>query len=215
MITKNNFFSNNLIKSFIHDLYKNFKEIPDDIKEQYILEIKSHLYSVALEKQKKGIEMEQIPQEVLKDFSSPKKLAAEILAEDGKDFLEEEDRTNFNNFKYAVIFSLFGLSGFIAPLIKNSLDVSAMLPGILASILGISWLLFGKFQWNDRFIKFYNNILRFRNVIIGIAFGIFAIQIIIHNKIIYFSLYYLIFYFVFCIAYFQLLKYISKKKIRN
>lgn len=53
-MNKEQFFSNELIVSFLHDLHKGLMNLPTSAREQHVLEIKSDLYENALSKKVKG-----------------------------------------------------------------------------------------------------------------------------------------------------------------
>ncbi|PEE25996.1 hypothetical protein CON98_32940, partial [Bacillus toyonensis] len=54
-MNKEQFFSNELITSFLHDLHKGLMNLPTSAREQHVLEIKSDLYENALCKESEGI----------------------------------------------------------------------------------------------------------------------------------------------------------------
>ncbi|MGE6553056.1 HAAS signaling domain-containing protein [Bacillus mycoides] len=211
MISKENFFSNSLIKSFIDDLTKSLSRLPSDLKEQHILEIKSDLHSNALEKEKNGISEEKLPQEVLKEFISPKQLANEILLEyTDNDLLEKEKISK--GFSYAITISISSFVALSIPIALKFINISSNLPFIFAFLVANIWILFNKKQWNNKQSNHLKKLTKFRNPIIGIAFAMFAISIITDKQINMFSLYYLFMYVIICLIYFKFLKYIYKQK---
>ncbi|MDA2192343.1 MULTISPECIES: hypothetical protein [unclassified Bacillus cereus group] len=54
-MNKEQFFSNELIASFLHDFHKGLMNLPTSAREQHVLEIKSDLYENALRKESEGI----------------------------------------------------------------------------------------------------------------------------------------------------------------
>lgn len=212
MITKDNFFSNSLIKSYINDLNEHLNKLPPDERRQHILEIESHLFSIAVDKEKEGISINQLPQEVLKEFSSPNILASEILSEYEEDIQREDNKKSLQLFSYSTSLSIGGFGAFAVPIAYNLINLSAMLPFFLALIIGNLMLVFGKLDWNSYLLKRFKKIIAFRNYILGIAFGAFAIQIIFSHKVNSFSVYYLIIYVICTFIYFEFLKYVYNKK---
>ncbi|PET36114.1 hypothetical protein CN514_24775, partial [Bacillus sp. AFS001701] len=75
------FFSNKLIQSYLNEFSKNLNALPTDIKNQHIEEVKCDLYENALEKFNNGINSKEIPEMILREYLSPKKLANEILGD--------------------------------------------------------------------------------------------------------------------------------------
>ena len=57
-MNKEQFFANELIASFLHDLQKGLMKLPTSAREQHMLEIKSDLYENALRKKVKGYHQE-------------------------------------------------------------------------------------------------------------------------------------------------------------
>ena len=209
MVTKKSFFSDHYIQSFLSTLNKNLSNLPTEIREQHILEIESDLYSNAVDKETNGVKGE-LAQIVLKDYSSPKLLADEILAEYDTDIFNKE---NFKKINIGITLSIGGLVSLSLPITLNYLNLSASLPFLFVFLIGTFYTFFGNFYWNDYALKQLKKAITiFRGILIGLGFGMFALQIIIHHKFSYFSLYYLIGYIICCIIYFISLNYIYKRK---
>ena len=71
-MNKEQFFANELIASFLHDLHKGLMNLPTSAREQHMLEIKSDLYENALCKESEGIPLGIIPSQVIEEFLPPK-----------------------------------------------------------------------------------------------------------------------------------------------
>lgn len=67
-MNKEQFFSNELIASFLQDLHKGLMNLPTSTREQHALEIKSDLYENALSKESDGISSAMILNKLLKNF---------------------------------------------------------------------------------------------------------------------------------------------------
>ncbi|MEN8648990.1 hypothetical protein ABFE25_31125 [Bacillus toyonensis] len=210
MISKENFFSNELIRSFINDLTRTLNTLPTNLKEQHILEIKSDLYSSAVEKQKNGITENKIPQEVLKEFISSKQLGNEILLGYTESELIQNNKIS-KSFSYAITISISSFVALSIPIIIQFINLASNLPFLIAFIASNVWIAFDKSEWNNKQVKHLLTLTKLRNPIISIAFTMFAINIIINKQINMFSVYYLFVYLIICLIYFQFLKYIYKK----
>lgn len=77
-MNKEQFFANELIASFLHDLHKGLMNLPTSAREQHMLEIESDLYENALSKESEGIPLGVIPSQVIEEFLPPKELAKVI-----------------------------------------------------------------------------------------------------------------------------------------
>ncbi|WML43846.1 hypothetical protein [Neobacillus sp. PS3-40] len=208
---KQYFFSNNLIQSYINELSRNLLGLPQNIIEQHILEIKSDLYENAIEKSKAGFLEREIPQYVVTEFLSPQKLAIEIIEEYGEiEFSESNRAVNF--IKYYTALSMGSLGAMAIPIAMGGINISANLPFALAFIFSNVWIIFGKIPWNITTLNFLKRIMKIRDLLIAIAFGCFAIRIIIAKEIESFTLYYFMIYLLVLIMYIMFLKSFYKRK---
>jgi hypothetical protein len=210
-LDKQHFFSNNVIDSYINDLSRNLIDLPQNIKEQHILEIKSDLYESAVEKLREGFPEKEVPQVVLKDFLPSQKLANEILEEYSEiDFCDSKKSLNF--IKYYTVLSIGCLGALAVPIAMGDINISSNLPFALAFILSNIWLVFGKLPWNITTLNFFKRVMKVSSFIFAIAFACFAIRLIIAKAIESFTLSYFIGYLIVAILYVVFLKSFYKRK---
>ncbi|WP_366923137.1 DUF4190 domain-containing protein [Metallumcola ferriviriculae] len=121
-----------LIQRFLQDLSGELVSIPEEEREQHVLEIEGHLLSMLQKKKEQGKDDDKAINETLVEFLPPKELAEKIISEDVdvKSSLQTEDKTNTK----ARISSMLGISSIILMVIIPFLGV---LLGIAAFILGV------------------------------------------------------------------------------
>ncbi|MFT8319902.1 MAG: hypothetical protein ABF649_03255 [Bacillus sp. (in: firmicutes)] len=211
---KNLFFSNSLIKSFLNDLSKNLISLPFELREQHISEIESDLYANAIELSKQGKKDEDIPQEVLKDYLSPKSIATAIQSEYSEE-IKTAHPTNKTTIQSYTAFSIGPLGALSIPILFGNINISSSLPFIICFI--VSNLVFiynnNKIIWDDKMLTYLKKmIIVCRTVLLSLSLAFFSIRTIIKNDIDKFSLYYLLCYILISLIYIMLLKSLLKKK---
>ncbi|MDA2627601.1 MULTISPECIES: HAAS signaling domain-containing protein [Bacillus] len=210
-MNKEQFFSNELIASFLHDFHKGLMNLPTSAREQHVLEIKSDLYENALSKESERIPPANIPSQVIAEFLPPKELAKEIAAE-YTDVIEEAQQSTNTFIKYFTGFSIAPLGALSIPIVLGFINISACLPFLLAFIASNIWFICRENHWNTSQLKFLKTVISFStSVLIALPFGFFAIRIMITKQFDMFSFYYLIGYVLFSSIYIVLLKQLYKK----
>ncbi|WP_411469714.1 hypothetical protein [Bacillus thuringiensis] len=210
-MNKEQFFSNELIASFLHDFHKGLMNLPTSAREQHVLEIKSDLYENALRKESEGIPSGVIPSQVIEEFLPPKELAKEIAAE-YTDVIEDAQQSTNTFIKYFTGFSIAPLGALSIPIVLGFINISACLPFLLAFIASNIWFICRENHWNTSQLKFLKTVISFStSVLIALPFGFFAIRIMITKQFDMFSFYYLIGYVLFSSIYIVLLKQLYKK----
>ncbi|MDA2513690.1 hypothetical protein VSK70_20155 [Bacillus sp. WOD8 KX774193] len=210
-MNKEQFFSNELIISFLHDFQKGLMNLPTSAREQHVLEIKSDLYENALSKESERIPPANIPSQVIAEFLPPKELAKEIAAE-YTDVIEEAQQSTNTFIKYFTGFSIAPLGALSIPIVLGFINISACLPFLLAFIASNIWFICRENHWNTSQLKFLKTVISFStSVLIALPFGFFAIRIMITKQFDMFSFYYLIGYVLFSSIYIVLLKQLYKK----
>jgi len=210
-LDKQYFFSNNVIDSFINDLSRNLIDLPQNLKEQHIMEIKSDLYESAVEKERAGVPDKEIAQVVLRDFLPPQKLAIEILGE-YSEINFDESKKSLNFIKYYTVLSIGCLGALAVPIAMGKINISSNLPFALSFILANLWLIFGKIPWNITTLNFLKRIMKVSNFIFAIGFACFAIRLMVAKTIESFTFSYFIGYLILAILYVVFLKAFYNKK---
>lgn len=208
---KNHFFSSNQIQGFLNDFRRNLIDLPASIKEQHVLEIKSDLYENAVKKSNTGVPENEIPQHVLREFLPPQKLANEILIE-YTDQDTKEAKRSLNFMKYYTVLSIGSLGALAVPIVLGFINISSNLPFAIAFVISNLWLMFGKLPWNPTSIDFLRKVMKISKFLLVIAFGFFAIRLIMTKEFENFSLYYFISYLLIVFLYIVSLRGIYKKK---
>ncbi|MBJ8050761.1 hypothetical protein JDS87_01735 [Bacillus cereus] len=210
-MNKEQFFSNELIASFLQDLHKGLMNLPTSTREQHVLEIKSDLYENALSKESDGISLATIPQQVIEEFIPPKELAKEIAAEYADVIHDAKQSTNMF-IKYYTGLSIAPLGALSVPIALGFINLSANLPFILAFIASNIWFILRENHWNTDLLKFFQTMISFSTrLLIALPFSFFAIRIMTTKQLDMFSFYYLIGYVIFSSLYIVLLKKQYKK----
>jgi len=210
-MNKEQFFSNELITSFLHDLHKGLTNLPTSAREQHVLEIKSDLYENALSKESEGIPLEIIPSQVIEEFLPPKELAQEITVE-YTDVIQNTQQSTNTFIKYYSGLSIGPLGALSVPIVLGFINISANLPFLLAFIVSNIWFICRENHWNTKQLKFLKTMISFStSVLIALPFAFFAIRIMITKQFDMFSFYYLIGYVLFSLIYIVLLKQLYKK----
>ncbi|HDR7564577.1 MULTISPECIES: HAAS signaling domain-containing protein [Bacillus] len=210
-MNKEQFFSNELIVSFLHDLHKGLMNLPTSAREQHVLEIKSDLYENALSKESEGIPSASIPSQVIEEFLPPKELAKEITVE-YTDVIQDAQQSTNTFIKYFTGLSIAPLGALSMPIALGFINISANLPFLLAFIASNIWFICRENHWNTNQLKFLKTVILFStSVLIALPFAFFAIRIIITKQFDMFSFYYLIGYVLFSSIYIVLLKQLYKK----
>lgn len=210
-MNKEQFFSNELIISFLHDFQKGLMNLPTSAREQHVLEIKSDLYENALSKESERIPPANIPSQVIAEFLPPKELAKEIAAE-YTDVIEEAQQSTNTFIKYYSGLSIGPLGALSVPIALGFINISACLPFLLAFIASNIWFICRENHWNTSQLKFLKTVISFStSVLIALPFAFFAIRIIITKQFDMFSFYYLIGYVLFSLLYIVFLKQNYKK----
>ncbi|MED3075078.1 hypothetical protein ACQGSH_04970 [Bacillus wiedmannii] len=206
-MNKEQFFSNELIASFLQDFDKGLMNLPISAREQHVLEIKSDLYENALSKESEGIPLASIPSQVIEEFLPPKELAQEI-AREYTDVIQDAQQSTNTFIKYFT-----GLSVALSvPIALGFINISANLPFLLAFITSNIWFIYRENHWNTKQLKFLKTVISFStSVLIALPFAFFAIRIMITKQFDMFSFYYLIGYVLFSLIYIVLLKQLYKK----
>jgi len=154
---KDRFFSHQLVQSYLEDFSKRLHDLPPDVKHPFIQKVRSDLYEKALEKEKKGVSPEEIPQSVLMEFLSPNELAADLL--------KEYDREDLNHhvikLSYSTVLATGSFGALSVPILLGFINVSAILPFVIGFIIGNIYLLFGKFTWNRTLLSHFQKTMRF------------------------------------------------------
>lgn len=210
-MNKEQFFSNELIASFLHDLHKGLINLPTSTREQHVLEIKSDLYENALSKESEGIPSASIPSQVIEEFLPPKELAKEIAVE-YTDVIQNAQQSTNTFIKYFTGFSIAPLGALSMPIALGFINISANLPFLLAFIASNIWFICRENHWNTKQLKFLKTAISFStSVLIALPFAFFAIRIMITKQFDMFSFYYLIGYVLFSSLYIFFLKQQYKK----
>lgn len=197
-MNKEQFFSNELITSFLHDLHKGLTNLPASAREQHVLEIKSDLYENALSKESE-------------EFLPPKELAQEIAVE-YTDVIEKAQQSTNTFIKYYSGLSIGPLGALSVPIVLGFINISANLPFVLAFIASNIWFICRENHWNTDLLKYFKTIISISSrLLIALPFTFFAIRIIITKQFDMFSFYYLIGYVLFSSIYIVLLKQLYKK----
>ncbi|HDR3890347.1 TPA: hypothetical protein QCO65_004866 [Bacillus cereus] len=210
-MNKEQFFSNELIASFLQDLHKGLMNLPTSTREQHALEIKSDLYENALSKESDGISSAMIPQQVIEEFLPPKELAKEIAAE-YTDVIQDAQQSTNTFIKYYSGLSIGPLGALSVPIALGFINISANLPFLLAFIASNIWFIFRENHWNTDLLKYFKTMIFVSSrLLIALPFTFFAIRIMITKQFDMFSFYYLIGYVFFSSLYIVLLKRQYKK----
>ncbi|EMJ6442288.1 MULTISPECIES: HAAS signaling domain-containing protein [Bacillus] len=210
-MNKEQFFANELIASFLHDIHKGLMNLPTSSREQHMLEIKSDLYENALSKENNGMPPALIPQHVIEEFLSPKELAQEIAAE-YTDVIQDVQQSIHTFIKYYSGLSIGPLGALSVPIVLGFINISANLPFVLAFIASNIWFICRENHWNTDLLKYFKTIISISSrLLIALPFTFFAIRIIITKQFDMFSFYYLIGYVLFSSLYIFLLKQLYKK----
>ncbi|HDR7774868.1 TPA: hypothetical protein QCY06_000506 [Bacillus tropicus] len=210
-MNKEQFFSNELIASFLHDFHKGLMNLPTSAREQHVLEIKSDLYENALRKESEGIPSASIPSQVIAEFLPPKELAKEIAAE-YIDVIQDVQQSTNTFIKYYSGLSIGPLGALSVPIVLGFINISANLPFVLAFIASNIWFICRENHWNTDLLKYFKTIIPISSrLLIALPFSFFAIRIIITKQFDMFSFYYLIGYVLFSSIYIVLLKQLYKK----
>ncbi|PEJ46855.1 hypothetical protein [Bacillus wiedmannii] len=210
-MNKEQFFSNELITSFLQDFNKGLMNLPISAREQHVLEIKSDLYENALCKESGGIPLASIPSQVIEEFLPPKELAKEIAGE-YTDVIQDAQQSTNTFIKYFTGFSVAPLGALSMPIALGFINISASLPFLLAFIASNIWFICRENHWNTKQLKFLNTVISFStSALIALPFAFFAIRIMITKQLDMFSFYYLIGYVLFSSLYIFLLKQLYKK----
>ncbi|HDX9653510.1 hypothetical protein COL68_07775 [Bacillus wiedmannii] len=210
-MNKEQFFSNELITSFLQDFNKGLMNLPISAREQHVLEIKSDLYENALCKESGGIPLASIPSQVIEEFLPPKELAKEIAGE-YTDVIQDAQQSTNTFIKYFTGFSVAPLGALSMPIALGFINISASLPFLLAFIASNIWFICRENHWNTKQLKFLNTVISFStSALIALPFAFFAIRIMITKQFDMFSFYYLIGYVLFSSLYIFLLKQLYKK----
>ncbi|TPV43578.1 HAAS signaling domain-containing protein [Bacillus dicomae] len=210
-MNKEQFFSNELIASFLHDFQKGLMNLPTSAREQHVLEIKSDLYENALRKESEGIPLEIIPSQVIEEFLPPKELAQEIAGE-YTDVIQNTQQSTNTFIKYYSGLSIGPLGALSLPIVLGFINISANLPFVLAFIASNIWFICRENYWNTDLLKYFKTIISISSrLLIALPFTFFAIRIIITKQFDMFSFYYLIGYVLFSLLYIIFLKQNYKK----
>ncbi|HHT7240402.1 MULTISPECIES: HAAS signaling domain-containing protein [Bacillus] len=210
-MNKEQFFSNELIASFLHDFHKGLMELPTSTREQHVLEIKSDLYENALSKESDEISLAIISQQVIEEFLPPKELAKEIAAE-YTDVIHDAKHSTNTFIKYYTGLSIAPLGALSIPIALGFINISANLPFLLAFIASNIWFIFRENHWNTDLLKFFKTMISFSTrLLIALPFAFFAIRLMATKQFDMFSFYYLIGYVIFISLYIVLLKQQYKK----
>ncbi|GMR67386.1 MULTISPECIES: hypothetical protein [Bacillus] len=210
-MNKEQFFANELIASFLHDLHKGLMNLPTSAREQHMLEIKSDLYENALSKESERIPSANIPSQVIAEFLPSKELAKEIAAE-YTDVIQDAQQSTNAFIKYFTGLSVAPLVALSVPIALGFVNISANLPFVLAFIASNIWFICRENHWNTNQLKFFKTVISFvTSASIALPFAFFAIRIMITKQFDMFSFYYLIGYVLFSSIYIILLKQLYKK----
>ncbi|PFZ32415.1 hypothetical protein [Bacillus wiedmannii] len=210
-MNKEQFFSNELITSFLQDFNKGLMNLPISAREQHVLEIKSDLYENALCKESGGIPLASIPSQVIEEFLPPKELAKEIAGEYTEVIQDAQQSTN-TFIKYYSGLSIGPLGALSVPIVLGFINFSANLPFLLAFIASNIWFIFRENHWNIDLLKYFKTIIFISSrLLIALPFSFFAIRIMITKQFDMFSFYYLIGYVLFSSIYIVLLKQLYQK----
>ncbi|MDA1585708.1 hypothetical protein PDK27_18150 [Bacillus cereus group sp. TH230-1LC] len=210
-MNKEQFFANELITSFLHDLHKGLMNLPTPAREQHVLEIKSDLYENALSKESEGVPLEIIPSQVIAEFLSPKELAQEIAGE-YTDVIQDVQQSTNTFIKYYSVLSIAPLGALSVPIVLGFINFSANLPFLLAFIASNIWFICRENHWNTALLKYLKTAISISSaLLIALPFAFFAIRIMITKQFDMFSFYYLIGYVLFSSLYIFLLKQLYKK----
>ncbi|QWG35626.1 hypothetical protein E0M25_26560 [Bacillus mycoides] len=210
-MNKEQFFSNELIASFLQDLHKGLMNLPTSTREQHVLEIKSDLYENALSEESDGIPSAMIPQQVIEEFLPPKELAKEIAAE-YTDVIQDAQQSTNTFIKYYSGLSIAPLGALSVPIALGFINISANLPFLLAFIASNIWFICRENHWNADLLKYFKTMIFVSSrLLIALPFTFFAIRIMITKQFDMFSFYYLIGYVFFSSLYIVLLKRQYKK----
>lgn len=210
-MNKEQFFVNELIAAFLHDLHKGLMNLPTSAREQHMLEIKSDLYENALSKESERIPSANIPSQVIAEFLPSKELAKEIAAE-YTDVIQDAQQSTNAFIKYFTGLSVAPLVALSVPIALGFVNISANLPFVLAFIASNIWFICRENHWNTNQLKFFKTVISFvTSASIALPFAFFAIRIMITKQFDMFSFYYLIGYVLFSSIYIILLKQLYKK----
>ncbi|QWG87703.1 hypothetical protein [Bacillus mycoides] len=211
-MNKNLFFSNHLIKSFLKELENNLMDLPFELRQQYLSEIKSDLYENALELYKFEKDETKIPSKVLNEYLEPNKLAREIVEEHKEQFINNH-LSNNNSIKIFTGLSVAPLGALSIPILLGVFNLSAMLPFLIAFFVSTIWFVSNKkILWNSQMLNYLKKMINFsQSILISLGFGFFGIRIITTKQLDMFSLYYLIIYLLSCACYILFLRHLYKK----
>jgi uncharacterized membrane protein len=208
---KDRFFSHQLVQSYLEDFSKRLHDLPPDVKQPFIQKVRSDLYEKAMEKEKKGVSPEEIPQSVLMEFLSPNELAADLL--------KECDREDLNHhvikLSYSTVLAIGSFGALSVPILLGFINVSAILPFVIGFIIGNMCLLFGKFTWNRTLLSHFQKTMRFIHWMFALPFVLFAVRTMIVRQIDLFSFYYSVGYLIVAILYIRFLKMLPKHQETN
>ncbi|UOB98930.1 MULTISPECIES: HAAS signaling domain-containing protein [Bacillus cereus group] len=172
---------NPLVKFYLQELKLKLDKLPRNEKEDQINEIKQHLNMQINEHLKNGIDINQATKKTLDNFLSPTELADEIL--------KNSQNHNFNNkseslFQIGLIATIGSLGGLSIPIIKGiDLNISLIIPFLLAMIIGILLLKSSYIEWNNIKLKNVKIVSRILIAFSGVPLTFFALRIIKENQI--------------------------------
>lgn len=211
-MNKNEFFSQTTIKCYLTEVNQGLSSLPKNVKEDYITEIKADLFTTGENLSKEG-QTKNIAEETIASFLPAQELAQAIVQEHKQD-AEKNHETNLKAIKLFSGFVITSIAALAVPIILGFMNVSAMLPFILAIILVPIWVLTNKqVLWNDFMFKHWNTALKTsRKVLLILAFGFFAVRLMIVQELTMFTLGYTIVYLIFGYIFITLLKSFSNSK---
>lgn len=202
------FFDNKTIANFVSTLRRELDSLPPKIREQHIDEIKSELYEKSIEKIREGFDERDVPAEVVKDFSSPKEIAINILSDYG---IKSEPK----GYKFITYYPSLSLGSIIAcsiPILLGFVNLSALLPFVLAFIISNLYIVIGNINWTKVNIELLTKITKATSWTIVIPFTFFSIRLMLTKEFESFILQYLVGYIVIWLAYYLFINYFTRQK---
>lgn len=211
-MNKNEFFSQTIIKNYLKEVDQALSSLPKNVREEYVSEIKADLFMNGEHLFEEG-KTKNIAEETIRSFLPAKELAHGIVQEHKQD-AEKNHEANLTAIKIFSGFVITSVAALAVPIILGFMNVSAMLPFILAIILVPIWVLTNKqILWNDFMFKHWNTALKTsRKILLILAFGFFAVRLMIVQELTTFTLSYTLGYLIFGYIFITLLKSFSNSK---
>ncbi|MGG0419805.1 hypothetical protein ABEY52_27685 [Priestia aryabhattai] len=206
--------SHSLVNDYLKKLDKSLYLLSKEERTQQVQEIKYDIYENVQNKvENRKIHIDQAVKETINEFLPPERLAEEIMnvekPQHEKKFINKGDTF----FQYGLMCAIGSIGGLSIPILKGELNLSLILPFIMALLAGICLLNTKNIQWNNIQLKNLKWVSRIVVAFLAVPLTFFAVRIINDNSINHFSLYYLIGFIVVAIGLYMYLRRLYLKHI--